>query len=97
MKKFFTLCAALLSTAATFAQESTTFSFLQNGTVVANGSTVVASEIEIGASVPGLGDYCYINSHVSLKNNTDQAVPVMITLEAVKNADETIVFCGLGE
>jgi hypothetical protein len=96
MKKFFTLCAALMSTAAVFAQEETTFSFLQNGTAVANGSTVVASEIEVGASIDGFGDYCTIDSHISLKNNTDQAVPVIITLEAVKNADETISFCGLG-
>jgi hypothetical protein len=96
MKKFFTLCAALLSTAATFAQESTTFSFVHDGQVVTNGSTLNITSADYNA-IPA-GDITFYspqyNPHLYAKNNTNSEVTLVATIEAIVN-DENGVYVGI--
>jgi hypothetical protein len=86
MKKFFTLCAAMMMTAAVFAQEETTFSFVHDNQVVANGGTVNITSIESTSIDLGSGMIVYAyqyNSHLYAKNNTDATVSLVATIEEI--------------
>lgn len=85
MKKFFTLCAAMMMTAAVFAQEETTFSFIHDNQVVANGGTVNITSIDYNG-IP-FGDVTFYapeyNAHLYAKNNTNTPVTLIATIEEI--------------
>jgi hypothetical protein len=96
MKKFFTLCAALMSTAAIFAQEATTFSFVHDGEVVTNGSTLNITSADYNATTYGEMTFYApeYKSHLYAKNNTNSEVTLVATIEAIVN-DENGAYVGI--
>lgn len=91
MKKIFTLCLALFSAAATFAQVDDTFVFVdKDGNEIPSGSTVTVSQIEEdpfdGSSV--------IHSGVSVKNTVGdkQSVGGTYTINRIDNGKFQICF-----
>lgn len=91
MKKIFTLCLALFSAAATFAQVDDTFIFVdQDGNEIPSGSTVTVSQIE---EDPFTGSSA-IHSGVSVKNTIGdkQAVGGTYTVNRIDNGAFQICF-----
>jgi hypothetical protein len=93
MKKFFTLCAAMLATAASFAQEETTFSFVHNDQVVTNGGTVNVSTADI-ENIAGFYFIPEYNSHLYAKNNSNSEATVIATIEEI-TSDPSGVYVGI--
>jgi hypothetical protein len=88
MKKFFTLCAAMMMTAAVFAQEETTFSFVHDNQVVANGGTVNITSadyngIDLGSYTVYASEY---NAHLYAKNNTNAEATFIATIEELTHS-----------
>jgi hypothetical protein len=99
MKKFFTLCAALLSTAACFAQESTTFSFVRNGEVVPNGSTVVLNAPTDDMTfdfMPGM-HVATFNTELYAQNNTTANATMVARVYSILHGEPEISICAGGD
>lgn len=87
MKKLYTtILATLMGTSVMFAEEGT-FSFIRNGEIVPNGSTVVVSEVE--AEDWGDGMFSFeMQSGLFIRNNetSDQKLTVLAT--GIENYNE---------
>jgi len=87
MKKLYTtILASMLGTAALMADEGT-FSFIRNGEVVPNGSTVTVSEMEVQDYGGGMAAYD-MKSGLYIRNNEETAQKLSILATGIENYED---------
>lgn len=91
MKKIYaSILMAMLGTTALMAQEEeTTFSFVRNGEVIPNGSTVTISEC---MEIPGV--LFSMESEIYIKNNSDDNEKAVVHAVGLENYEEIEVCAG---